>query len=147
LTTNAWPSARCSTTGRLRSGRIEILSGWKWQVGSSAIRSMPGANNQAPGFPWRARSRSLFFRPSRLVVASRRERQFALADAAQMGMRVGQARKYCCTVEVDSPRARRRASQRIRGFADERNTPINYNNRLGARLAVGRGVKIAIARR
>jgi hypothetical protein len=50
-------------------------------------------------------------------------------------------------VEVYSPRARRRASQRIRGLAYERNTPINYNNRLGPRLVVGRGVKIAIARR
>jgi hypothetical protein len=117
------------------------------RAGASAIRSIPGANIQVPGLPWRARSRSWFFRSSRLVVASRRERQFALADAAQMGMCVGQTRKYCCTLEVYSPRARRRASQRIRGFPHERNTSINYNNRLGARLVVGRGVNIAIARR
>ena len=50
-------------------------------------------------------------------------------------------------MEVDSPCARWRASQRIRGLADERNTAINYNNRLGARLVVGRRVKIAIGRR
>jgi hypothetical protein len=70
------------------------------RAGASAIRSIRGANNQVPGLPWRARSRSLFFRSSRLVIASRRERQFALADAAQMGMCVGQTRKYCCTLEV-----------------------------------------------
>ncbi len=39
---------------------------------------------------------------------------------------------------------RRRASQRIRVLADERHTAINYNNRPGARLVAGHGVKTAI---
>jgi hypothetical protein len=60
-------------------------------------------------------------------------------------VRVRQAGEYCCTLEVHPPCSRRRASQRIRDFTDERNTPINYNNRLRPRLVFSSGVKIAIA--
>jgi hypothetical protein len=49
-------------------------------------------------------------------------------------------------VEVEPPRSRRRASQRIRAGADERNTAINYNSRLRPRLEVIGGVKIAIGK-
>jgi len=48
-------------------------------------------------------------------------------------------------MEVEPPRSRRRASQRIRGGTDERNTPVNYNSRRGPRLQVVGSVKIAIA--
>src|SRR6266702_5912258 len=57
---------------------------------------------------------------------------------------VGQPRHYCHAMEVNTPRVRRGATQRISRRADKRNTALNNNNRFGARLAVGRGVKIAI---
>jgi hypothetical protein len=47
-------------------------------------------------------------------------------------------------VWLELPLRRRCASQRIRFFADERHTAINYNNHPGARLVAGHGVKIAI---
>ena len=138
--------ARCSTTARLGAALSRSCRVGK-TAGDQRDSIHPPPFSQLPAGPAAARSRSLFCSSARLFVPSRKEGQLAPPDVAQVCVRIRQSRQYCCTVEVEPPRSGRRASQRIRTVADERNTAINYNSRLRPGLEVIGGVKIAIGRK
>jgi len=138
--------ARCSTTARLGAGAVLVLSGWE-DSGRPARLDPSSTVQSAAGGTCRGTLARLVLQLREAFRSLQERRSARAARCRPGGVRIRQSRQYCCTVEVESPRSGRRASQRIRTVADERNTAINYNSRLRPGLEVIGGVKIAIGRK
>lgn len=148
---------RCRRAGR--SARRRHPAAWFPPAGSAVFLSIPGplqgqavgdqrsgpGPGSAPPAGWERRYPGPvgLGRQGRAGGGALPQLVFQLREALRS---LRESWKYCCTVEVGPPRSRRRASQRIRAGADERNTAINYNSRLRPWLEVVGGVKIAIGK-